>query len=112
MAVTTRRWLNRNVLAIGVSSLLADANYEMVLAVLPLFLILGLGAPVYALGLVEGVADGASAVFKFTSGYFSDRIRRRKSVATAGYAVTAGGLGLLRPPAHPGGDAGRLGPQR
>ncbi|HEX9313839.1 MAG TPA: MFS transporter [Actinomycetota bacterium] len=96
MAVTTRRWLNRNVLAIGVSSLLADANYEMVLAVLPLFLILGLGAPVYALGLVEGVADGASAVFKFTSGYFSDRIRRRKSVATAGYAVTAGGLGLLR----------------
>ena len=44
----------------------------------------------------RGVADGASAVFKFTSGYFSDRIRRRKSVATAGYAVTAAGLGLLR----------------
>jgi MFS family permease len=96
VAVTTRRWLNRNVLAIGASSLLADANYEMVLAVLPLFLILGLGAPVYALGLVEGVADGSSAVFKFASGYFSDRIRQRKSVATAGYAVTAGGLGLLQ----------------
>lgn len=96
MAVTTRRWLNRNVLAIGVSSLMADANYEMVLAVLPLFLILGLGAPVYALGLVEGVADGSSAVFKFASGYFSDRTRHRKSLATAGYAVTAGGLGLLQ----------------
>jgi len=96
VAVTTRRWLNRNVLAIGVSSLMADANYEMVLAVLPLFLILGLGAPVYALGLVEGVADGSSAVFKFASGYFSDRIRHRKSVATAGYAVTAAGLGLLQ----------------
>ncbi|MEA2532637.1 MAG: hypothetical protein QOJ93_448 [Actinomycetota bacterium] len=96
MAVTTRRWLNRNVLAIGVSSLMADANYEMVLAVLPLFLILGLGAPVYALGLVEGVADGSSAVFKFTSGYFSDRMRHRKSLATTGYAVTAGGLGLLQ----------------
>jgi MFS family permease len=96
VAVTTRRWLNRNVLAIGVSSLMADANYEMVLAVLPLFLILGLGAPVYALGLVEGVADGSSAVFKFASGYFSDRIRHRKSVATVGYAVTAGGLGLLQ----------------
>jgi MFS family permease len=96
VAVTTRRWLNRNVLAIGVSSLMADANYEMVLAVLPLFLILGLGAPVYALGLVEGVADGSSAVFKFASGYFSDRTRHRKSLATAGYAVTAGGLGLLQ----------------
>jgi MFS family permease len=96
VAVTTRRWLNRNVLAIGVSSLMADANYEMVLAVLPLFLILGLGAPVYALGLVEGVADGSSAVFKFTSGYFSDRMRHRKSLATTGYAVTAGGLGLLQ----------------
>lgn len=92
----SRRWLNRNVLAISVSSLMADANYEMVLSVLPLFLILGLGAPVYALGLVEGVADGASAVFKFASGYHSDRIRHRKSVGTLGYAVTAGGLGLLR----------------
>ncbi len=74
---------------------MADANYEMVLSVLPLFLILGLGAPVYALGLVEGVADGAAAAFKFASGFYSDRIRHRKPLGAAGYAVTAGGLGLL-----------------
>ncbi|HYR62969.1 MAG TPA: MFS transporter [Actinomycetota bacterium] len=93
--IRRRRWLNRNVVAIGVSSLMADANYEMVLSVLPLFLILGLGAPVYALGLVEGVADGAAAAFKFASGFYSDRIRHRKPLGAAGYAVTAGGLGLL-----------------
>src|SRR5712691_4704195 len=93
--VPTKRWLNRNVMAISVSALLADANYEMVLSVLHLFLILGLGAPVYALGLVEGVSDGCSAAFKFASGYYSDRMKARKPLAAAGYAVTAASLGLL-----------------
>jgi Na+/melibiose symporter-like transporter len=44
---------NRDVLGIGLADLPADANYEMVLAVLPLFITTGLGAPVVAVGLVE-----------------------------------------------------------
>ncbi len=88
-------WLNRNVVAIGVADLMADANYEMVLSILPLFITSGLGAPAFAVGVVEGVADGSSAVVKVASGWYSDRIGWRKRLAVAGYGCTAGGLGLL-----------------
>ncbi len=90
-----QRWLNRNVFAIGVADLMADFNYEMVLAVLPLFITSGLGAPAFAVGVVEGVADGSSAVVKLASGWYSDRIAWRKRLGTTGYACTVAGLALL-----------------
>lgn len=89
------RWLNRNVLGIGIADLAADANYEMVFAVLPLFITAGLGAPAIAVGLVEGIADGSSAAIKLWSGWYSDRITWRKQLAVSGYATTIFGLGLL-----------------
>lgn len=89
------RWLNRNVLGIGLADLAADANYEMVLAILPLFITAGLGAPVIAVGLVEGIADGSSAAVKVWSGWYSDRIEWRKSLAAGGYAATGAGFALL-----------------
>jgi len=89
------RWLNRNVLGIGLADLAADANYEMVLAVLPLFITAGLGAPAFTVGLVEGVADGSSAAIKVWSGWYSDRIAWRKSLAVGGYAATGFGFALL-----------------
>jgi MFS family permease len=89
------RWLNRNVLGIGLADLSADANYEMVLAVLPLFITAGLGAPAFTVGLVEGVADGSSAAIKVWSGWYSDRITWRKSLAAGGYTATGFGFALL-----------------
>ena len=67
----------------------------MVFAVLPLFITAGLGAPALAVGIVEGVADGSSAVVKLWSGWYSDRIAWRKGLAVAGYGTTVVGLGLL-----------------
>jgi hypothetical protein len=67
----------------------------MVLAVLPLFITAGLGAPVLAVGLVEGVADGSSAAVKVWSGWYSDRIAWRKSLAVGGYGATGLGFTLL-----------------
>jgi MFS family permease len=67
----------------------------MVFAVLPLFITVGLGAPALAVGLVEGIADGSSAVVKLWSGWYSDRIAWRKQLAVGGYATTIFGLGLL-----------------
>ena len=90
-----RRWLNRNVAGIGLADLAADANYEMVLAVLPLFITAGLGAPAVAVGLVEGIADGSSAAVKVWSGWYSDRIGWRRSLAAGGYAATGLGFSLL-----------------
>lgn len=67
----------------------------MVFAVLPLFITAGLGAPAIAVGLVEGIADGSSAVVKLWSGWYSDRIAWRKRLAVGGYATTVAGLGVL-----------------
>ncbi|MEO8745574.1 MAG: MFS transporter [Candidatus Dormiibacterota bacterium] len=89
------KWLNRNVVGIGIADLAADANYEMVFAVLPLFITAGLGAPVFAVGLIEGLGDGASAVVKLWSGWYSDGIAWRKRLAVGGYGTTVVGLGLL-----------------
>jgi MFS family permease len=41
------------------------------------------------LGLIEGVSDGLSSFAKMASGYWTDRLRRRKPIAVAGYVVTA-----------------------
>ena len=67
----------------------------MVFAVLPLFITAGLGAPAIAVGLVEGIADGSSALVKLWSGWYSDRIDWRKRLAVGGYGTTAFALGLL-----------------
>ena len=67
----------------------------MVFAVLPLFITVGLGGPALAVGLVEGIADGSSAVVKLWSGWYSDRISWRKRLAVGGYGTTIVGLGLL-----------------
>lgn len=67
----------------------------MVFAVLPLFITAGLGAPAVAVGIVEGVADGSSALVKLWSGWYSDRIEWRKRLAVGGYGTTVFGLALL-----------------
>ena len=84
-----KRWLNRNILGMGLASLFSDMNHEMVSAILPVFLSSVLGAPAFALGLIEGVADGVSTVFELWSGWYSDHIGKRKGLAVLGYFVTA-----------------------
>ena len=86
-----KHWLNRNILGMGLASLFSDMNHEMASAVLPMFLSSVLGAPAFALGVIEGVADGISTLFELWSGWFSDRIGKRKGLAVAGYAITAAG---------------------
>ncbi len=82
------RWLNRTVLGIGLASLFSDWSHETATTVLPAFLAT-MGAGAVWLGLIEGVSDGVSSFAKMGSGYFTDKLRRRKPVAVAGYLVTA-----------------------
>ena len=84
-----KRWLNRNILGMGLASLFSDMNHEMASAVLPMFLSSVLGAPAFALGVIEGIADGVSTLFELWSGWYSDRIGKRKGLAVVGYAITA-----------------------
>jgi len=83
-----RRWLNRTVLGIGLASLFSDWAHEIATAVLPAFLA-SFGASAAWLGAIEGIADGLSSFAKLASGYYTDRLPRRKPIAVAGYLVTA-----------------------
>ena len=81
-------WLNRTVLGIGLASLFSDWSHEMATTVMPAFLAT-MGAAAFWVGLIEGVSDGLSSFAKMASGYYTDKLRRRKPVAVIGYLVTA-----------------------
>ncbi|MEK6322394.1 MAG: MFS transporter [Acidobacteriota bacterium] len=68
---------------------MADISSEMIYPILPTFLTQTLRAPATVVGLIEGLAVGTASVVSGISGWISDRIRRRKPVAFAGYALTA-----------------------
>lgn len=79
----------RTVWALGFVSLFMDVSSEMIHALLPLFLTVGLGASVVVVGLIEGVAEATASIAKVFSGYLSDRIGRRKPLILVGYALGA-----------------------
>lgn len=88
--------IGANVFALGSVSLVTDISSEMVSAVLPLYLVLGLQLSPLAYGVVDGVYTGATALLRLVGGYVADRFRKRKLVAGIGYALSAvAKLGLL-----------------
>ena len=80
-------------LALSAVSLLTDLASEMVAPLLPVFLTGTLGASVRMVGVIEGAADAVAAALKLGSGWWSDRVQRRKPLIVAGYAVAS----LVRP---------------
>lgn len=88
------RWLNRTTLGIGLTSLLSDWSHEAATAILPA-LLASLGAGPAWLGAIEGIADGLSSFTKLFSGYLTDRLRTRKPLVVAAYAVTAAATGAI-----------------
>ncbi len=84
-----RSWLGRNVLALAAVSLLTDVATEMTYPLLPVFLVTVLGASATAIGAIEGAAESTAALLKLASGWWSDRLRRRKPLVVAGYALAS-----------------------
>jgi MFS family permease len=87
--------VKRPVFVLGVVSFLTDVSSEMVYPLVPLFLTSALGAPVAAVGLIEGLAESAASIFKTVGGWASDRLRMRKPLVSAGYALSAVAKPLL-----------------
>lgn len=81
--------LPRNIWAVSLTSFLTDVSSEMVINLLPLFLLNVLGVRTSIIGLIEGVAEATASLLKLFSGWFSDRLGARKWVAVAGYAISA-----------------------
>jgi MFS family permease len=81
--------LPRTVVALGLVSLLTDASSEMIYPLLPLFLTTTLGASAVAIGAIEGVAESVAALLKWASGWWSDRLGRRKPLVVLGYGLAS-----------------------
>lgn len=79
----------RNVWAASLTSFLMDISSEMVLNLIPLFLANVLGVKSTVIGIIEGVAESLASLLRVVSGYVSDRLRRRKWLAVAGYGISA-----------------------
>ena len=91
-----RRVATGNVVALGTVSLLTDVSSEMVTAILPAYLVLGLHLSMVQYGALDGLYTGATALTRLVGGYLADRFRRRKTVALVGYGLsTVSKLGLL-----------------
>jgi len=81
--------VSRTVVLLGLTSLFTDIAAEMVVTVLPLYLVyVGQFSPV-AFGFVDGIQRGAAALVGLASGFIGDRFRRHKEVATVGYGLSA-----------------------
>ena len=78
----------RNVTALGLVSLFTDFSTEMVLGVLPFFIISSLGASRAILGAIEGSSELTSYAFRMVSGSLSDKIGKRKIFVIAGYSLS------------------------
>ena len=91
---TAGRWVpGRNVLALAAVSFLTDASSEIIAPLLPLFLVGTLGVSVSMVGVIEGGAEAVASLLKLASGWWSDRVSRRKPLIVAGYTIAS----LVRP---------------
>jgi MFS family permease len=85
--------LNRNVIGLGINRFLSDFGHEAGTAILPLFLA-AIGAPAFALGVIEGVSDALSSFAKLFGGWLGDKVHRRRGWAALGYLITGVTTGL------------------
>ena len=77
-----------NVIFLGITSFLTDISSEMIFTLVPLFLTNILGAATTIVGLAGGISDSTDALFRIASGWFSDKIRKRKALTVAGYGLS------------------------
>src|SRR6266704_1171493 len=80
--------LTANVVVLGFVSLFTDVSSEMILPILPFFLIQVLAANALIVGLVEGVAESVGTFSKIFSGRLSDSAGKRKRFVAAGYGLS------------------------
>lgn len=81
--------LSRNIFSLGWVSFFTDVSSEMIYPLLPVFLTSVLGVGTTFIGLIEGVAEATASFLKLISGWFSDRLGRRKILVVWGYSLSS-----------------------
>jgi MFS family permease len=77
----------RNLIIVGLVSLFTDLSSQMVFPLIPLYLVT-IGASAWVIGLVEGAAETTASLLKVFSGYWSDKVKKRKPFVLAGYGFS------------------------
>ncbi|SJM91541.1 Major facilitator superfamily MFS_1 [Crenothrix polyspora] len=85
----TLRQIPSGIWVLGFVSMLMDISSEMIHSLLPLFMVTTLGTSVFAVGIIEGLAESIALIVKVFSGILSDHIGKRKNLAVFGYALGA-----------------------
>ncbi|HEC80849.1 MAG TPA: MFS transporter [Thermoplasmatales archaeon] len=80
--------IGRNILLLGFVSFLNDMSSEIIMPILPLFIV-SLGGNEVILGLIGGLRESLSSLLKVASGYVSDKAGKRKPFVAIGYSVSA-----------------------
>lgn len=94
LAASLRRGIVRNVVLLGLVSLLTDISSELLVFLVPLFLANVLAATPTVIGLIEGTAEAVAAIVKLGSGSLSDRLGRRKRLVGIGYGTSVAAKAL------------------
>lgn len=81
--------VKRPVFFLGIVSFFTDVSSEMIYPLIPLFLTGTVGAPVAAVGIIEGVAESTASFSRLLSGWLSDKLRLRKPLVILGYGLSA-----------------------
>lgn len=81
--------LSKSTFLLALASLFSDISTEMLYPVLPVFLTQTLGATGAIVGLVDGFAQAVQNLVQGFSGTLSDKLQKRKSIALAGYFLSA-----------------------
>lgn len=87
--------VNRNVFLLGLVSFLNDMSSEMIIPVVPAYLIDVLGVGKIASGSIMGIIESVSSLFKVFFGYLSDRFKKRKVFVALGYLISTISKGAL-----------------
>ncbi|MGN0644727.1 MFS transporter [Gemmiger sp.] len=77
----------KNIVFLGLISFFMDISAEMVYPIIPLYLVAAFGATPAIVGVIEGIAESTASLLKVFSGYLTDKYKRKKPLAFAGYAT-------------------------
>ncbi|HJT84432.1 MAG TPA: MFS transporter, partial [Nitrososphaeraceae archaeon] len=72
----------------GLVSFFTDFSTEMVMSVLPLYIVKDLDLSRTILGAIEGSGEFVNYIFRIPSGYISDKIGKRKILVIIGYVIS------------------------
>ncbi|WP_456485010.1 MFS transporter [Desulfurobacterium sp.] len=90
-----KRKISRNVILLGLVSLLNDMSSEMIAPIIPGYLIDVLKLREITSGVVVGLIESLSSILKVLFGYLSDKFQNRKLFVGIGYSISTFSKAML-----------------